>query len=363
MKSNDLTTVNNKMILARSNFSVPQKRIITAIVQTISPHLKNEISKVYGKEISLQVGTFNISSITYKASDLSRPDDYKELRKALKELREKSVYIETKEMDYCTGFLHSFKFAKRSETVELLVDIDFYNLLLDYNKEIGYTEYETNVLMSFTSIYAMRMYEILAKWRNKNTFYQSIEELRRLTDTLDKYPQIFDWKKRVLDVAKMQMDSSEISDLKFTYSEKKKGKSIIGFTFSVIKTKNAHEEKQKAGKVSLYWDFTKSIVDNFSKYNLILKGKNLELVKTLVKEVGEQKLSLEMDMIFEKAKDTANPQAYMIKSLKNYLQNATKEPVNMTVDERKKHAENARKGETDGIPKAIGDLFKTLSEQ
>ena len=216
--------------------------------------------------------------------------------------------------------------------------------------------------MSFTSIYAMRMYEILAKWRNKNTFYQSIEELRRLTDTLDKYPQIFDWKKRVLDVAKMQMDSSEISDLKFTYSEKKKGKSIIGFTFSVIKTKNAHEEKQKAGKVSLYWDFTKSIVDNFSKYNLILKGKNLELVKTLVKEVGEQKLSLEMDMIFEKAKDTANPQAYMIKSLKNYLQNATKEPVNMTVDERKKHAENARKSDTDNSPKSFGDLFKNLTE-
>lgn len=95
----------------------------------------------------------------------------------------------------------------------------------------------------------------------------------------------------------------------------------------------------------------------------MLKGKNIDLVKALVKIVGEQKLSLEMDMIFEKAKDTTNPQAYMIKSLKNYLQNATKEPAEMTVAERKKHAENVRKGETGGSLKSFGDLFANLAEQ
>lgn len=208
----------------------------------------------------------------------------------------------------------------------------------------------------------MRIYEILAKWRNKEVFEISLEELRRLTDTINKYSDTNDFKKRVLDSAKQQLDESEITDLRFDYSERKTGKKIIGFKIRVYKTDMSHEVKQRANQVSLYWDFSKSVIDNFKKYDLILKGKNLELVKALVNVVGEQKMSLEMDMIFEKAKDTPNPQAYMIKSLKNYLQNATKEAIDMSIGERKKHAENARKSDTDNSPKSFGDLFKNLAE-
>jgi plasmid replication initiation protein len=174
------------------------------------------------------------------------------------------------------------------------------------------------------------------------------------------YSDTKDLKKRVLDIAVEQINNSEVTDINVKYVDLKKGKKVTGFGFYLEKTDHSHEQTQIANKVSLRWDFSKDLIENFAKYDLIIKGKNLDLVKSLKAEVGEQKLATEMDSIHEKAKLMNNPQGYMISSLKKYLENAKKEPADMTIGERKKHAENVRNGETGGKPASFGDLFAKL---
>lgn len=350
-EKNTLTAVSNKIVLSRSNFSVPQRRILSAIIESISPLLKQEITNLRAKAMSVEPLIDERAKITYKASNLSRPEDYGELRKALNGLQQRLVEWEYEEdgerVLVSSPLLGQHKFRERSEIVEMWVFNELYTFLLDLS--LGYTMYQTQVVLSFTSIYAMRMYEILAKWRNKRQFYISIDELRWLTDTQTKFDRNNDFKRFVLDVAKQQMDESQITDLRFDYEEKKKGRKLTGFTFFIYKTTKAHDHPQKhLSPPSLRWDFSKELSENFKRFGLNIKGKNLETVKALKVLLGEKKLAEKLESLYELAIDKKNPAGYIIASLKNELINEAQEndpePIEMTVEQRKQHAEKHRTG-------------------
>lgn len=357
MKVEGLTTVSNKIVLSRSNFSLPQRKILAAIISVISPIL-NGVLTANKNHLPIQLSTDNFQEINYKASELSLPENYLELRKALAELCTRGVFIETDEIDYGSTLISEYEFNKRSEYITLHVSKKLYSLLLDLTQ--GYTTYQTQVLLSFSSIYAMRLYEIIAKWRNKTTFYISIEELRRLTDTIDKFERTNDIKKYVLQVAKQQLNDSEITDLRFDYKKKKIGRKIIGFDIFIYKTEFAHDLPQrKLQEASLHWDFSKDMIENFKTFGLVgLKGKNLETIKALQTLLGENKLALEIERIHSYAADKPNTIGYIIASLKNTLVSGQDEKVTETVSERKKVAENARKGE----PTSFSDLFNQFKK-
>jgi plasmid replication initiation protein len=359
MKIEGLTAISNKIVLSRSNFNVPERRILAAVIESLSPHLKEDITlKTTGKELSFEARIDDMSKITYRASDLSIPENYGEIRKALDSLGNRKIrieYIEDNEPTYFgSNLISKFKFIGRSETIEIWADNELYRFLLDLS--LGYTLYQTKVVLSFSSIYAMRMYEIIAKWRNKGQFYITIEELRWLTDTVDKFDRTNDFKRRVLDTAKIQMDESEITDLKFDYKEKKEGKTIVGFDFFIYKTDLAHDApRKKLQPTSLRWDFGEELIANFERFGLNIKGKNLETVKALKLQIGEKKLSELMETLYEKAKTKKNASGYIISSLKNELIAESEEIdlINLSVEQRKKHAEKVRKEE----PKSFKDIL------
>ena len=357
MKVEGLTTVSNKIVLSRSNFSVPQRKILVAIISVISPVLNGVLTE-NKNHLPLNLTSGNFQEIEYKASALSLPGNYDELRKALEELCTRGVFIETDEIHFGSTLIAEYEFNKSTEYIKLHVSKKLYSILLDLTQ--GYTIYQTQVLLSFSSIYAMRMYEIIAKWRNKPKFYVSLEELRYLTDTQNKYANTKDFKKRVLDAAKSQLDASDITDLKFDYAERKKGKKVLGFDIFIQKTKHAHDIiENKVQGVSLRWDFSKDMIANFEKFGLVgLKGKNLETIKALKTLLGEKKLAAEIERIYIHASEKTNAMGYIIASLKNALLGLKTEPADMTPEERRKHAETVRNGE----PQQLGDLFKSFKK-
>jgi plasmid replication initiation protein len=381
--SNITTTVQSNVItLSRSNFTVPQRRILFAIIETLSPYMRESLGFGHGKEISYQTALDNIGRITYRASDLSRPENYGELRTALIQLEDKKYFIETEEFELRTRLVLQSKFMKRSEYIELVINTELFDILLDLSK--GYTLYQTKVALSFTSIYAMKIYEVLAKWRASPKFYISIDELRRLTDTHVKYTKANDFKKNVLDLAKEQLDASDITDLRFKYIEKKQGKRIVGFDFIVIKTDKSHEHEKQitTNAPSLRWDFRKSLIDNFAIYSIVVKGETANTIKAYQAKFGEHKLAQDLEnfaKLAEKNKARSVP-AYIMSCFKKGMnpspapvattpqaagvhQNYEKEPWEMTKEERvayamKKRAENDSE---DGL-KTIADLFGNLKK-
>jgi plasmid replication initiation protein len=376
--SNITTTVQSNVItLSRSNFTVPQRRVLFAIIETLSPYLRENLGFAHGKEISYQTALDNIGRITYRASDLSRPENYGELRTALLQLEDKKYFIETEDFELRTRLVLQSKFLKRSEYIELVINTELFDILLDVSK--GYTLYQTKVALSFSSIYAMKLYEVLAKWRAAPKFYISIDELRRLTDTHVKYTKANDFKKNVLDLAKEQLDASDITDLRFKYSEKKQGKRIIGFDIIVIKTDKSHEHEQqlKVHAPSLRWDFKKSLIDNFATYGIVAKGETAKTIKAYQAKFGEHKLAQDLENFAkqaEKNKARSVP-GYIMTCFKKGLeqspaQNATapqnsknyeKEPWEMNKEERIAHAMKKRAEDDSGAGlKSIADLFGNI---
>lgn len=379
--SNITTTVQSNVItLSRSNFTVPQRRILFAIIETLSPYLRENLGFGHGKEISFQTAFDNIGRIIYKASDLSRPENYGELRTALIQLEDKKYFIETEDFELRTRLILQSKFMKRSEHIELVINTELFDVLLDVSK--GYTLYQTKVALSFTSIYAMKIYELLAKWRSSAKFYISLDELRRLTDTHVKYTKANDFKKNVLDLAKEQLDASDITDLKFKYIEKKQGKRIIGFDFAVIKTEKSHEhEKQVTVHApSLRWDFKKNIIDNFAVYNIVVKGETANTIKTYQTKFGDHKLAQDLENFAKLAEKNKarNVAAYIMTCFKKGMNPTStntakaayipqklqdKEPWEMNKDERIAHAMKIRaESEVNSGLKKIGEIFSSLEK-
>ena len=105
----------------------------------------------------------------------------------------------------------------------------------------GVKEFFTQYLLSQTanlkSVYSSRLYELLIQWRSTGkTPIINLEDFRaQLGVEEDQYKLMSDFKKRVLDLA--INDINEKTDIKVTYQQHKKGRSISGFSFN-FKQKN-----------------------------------------------------------------------------------------------------------------------------
>lgn len=94
-----------------------------------------------------------------------------------------------------------------------------------------FTKYYLSQTVEFTSSYANRLFEIVMQWQGTGkTPTISLEELRcRLGVEEGQYSDMHNFKKRVLDIAVEQVSRGEYL---VTYEQHKKGRKIIGFSFS-----------------------------------------------------------------------------------------------------------------------------------
>ncbi|MGP4974712.1 MULTISPECIES: replication initiation protein RepM [Psychrobacter] len=96
-----------------------------------------------------------------------------------------------------------------------------------------FTKYLLEQTATMTSNYSVRLYELLVQWKQaKKTPMFELQEFRgQLGVEDDEYKAMSNFKIRVLDLAVGEIN--EKSDLNINYTQKKKGRKIIGFTFTV----------------------------------------------------------------------------------------------------------------------------------
>ena len=97
--------------------------------------------------------------------------------------------------------------------------------------EEHFTKYEAKQVAHLTSKYATRLYELLIAWREVGK--TPVFELQQLRKNLgvedDEYQRMHHFKSRVLETAITQIN--ERTDIKATYEQHKKGRTITGFSF------------------------------------------------------------------------------------------------------------------------------------
>ena len=103
------------------------------------------------------------------------------------------------------------------------------------------------------SIYSVRLYELLVQWVTaKNTPLFELDKFRDQLGVEDhEYKRMGNFKLRVLDLAVKEIN--EKSDIKVSYSQVKKGRTITGFKFKVLakdKPKNVKQEGVRDGNTA-----------------------------------------------------------------------------------------------------------------
>ena len=97
------------------------------------------------------------------------------------------------------------------------------------NKE--FTSYQLRQIGKLSTFYAIRLYELMAQFIRLKARECTLEQLRGMLDLGDKYPNVKDLRKRVLDPAIEEVNCH--TDLTVTVEPRRNGRAIAGFLFTI----------------------------------------------------------------------------------------------------------------------------------
>lgn len=97
------------------------------------------------------------------------------------------------------------------------------------NKE--FTSYQLRQIGKLSTFYAIRLYELMAQFLKLKERECTLVQLRSMLDLGDKYTNVKDLRKRVLDPAIKEVNLH--TDLTITAEPRRKGRTITGFTFTI----------------------------------------------------------------------------------------------------------------------------------
>ena len=302
---------------AKYDFSVYEKRILYRIVEMNQELLEG---KTLDASFKVSEDLFGDREYIMPVSAFLKENDttnYKEVKKAFLSLRNKVIEYEDERTWRPIGIVERPKIDKYEGYVTFTIDRLIYNALLDFSK--GYKKYELVTAMQFERVYAMRFYELMSNQKDPIEF--KIDKLKEIFGITDKYKLNADFFKRVIDVAKKELD--EKSPYSFDYEPKKRGRafySILFFPKYIPKNRDSDLERKNLQKqVSLSWDLPRNIVD-YLKHNFEFTTDGIKNNIDLFKSAHEQLDLIQfLAGIKGKVRESSNPQGYVIGAIRKQI--------------------------------------------
>jgi plasmid replication initiation protein len=298
---------------ARYDFSVDEKRILYRIVELCQAQLEG---KKMDKNFKIDQSLFGDCNIVLPVSSFL-PDDnenYTRVKKALISLRGKTINCEDEDTWRPVGIIEKPVFHKKG-FVSFEIQPQIFEAILDFSK--GYRKLELQTAMSFNSIYAMRLYELLSGKTEPISY--KIQDLKIMFELEKKYKETKDFIIRVIDSAKKELDAK--SPLSFTYKKIKAGNKVVSLLFLPIKTKNVDanlDGKRIQKRVSMGWDLQKAELD-YLKQEYKFENDELKHNRPIFKEASERMPDLLLFLSKKKAEALTkdNPKGWIINTLKS----------------------------------------------
>ena len=119
--------------------------------------------------------------------------------------------------------------------------------------EKHFTSYEIEQVRELSSIYAIRLYELIIAWKSvcKTPVFELTDFRLKLGVEPHEYQKMVNFKSRVLDMALNQINIH--TDIIAKYEQHKSGRKITGFSFT-FKPKNAPKSVKKQGRQQISKD-------------------------------------------------------------------------------------------------------------
>lgn len=234
----DLVVKDNALINASYYLSLTEQRLILlAIIQARAEKMTS--SNEFKVKVSSYINAYGVADATA----------YEAIQKATETLRTRYFTFERvvdgEPERVVSNWVQSIAYAENSSYIKIKFTDDVMPLITKLEKH--FTSYQLEQVKDLSSIYAIRLYELMMQWRSSGQTQQiPIDELRyKLGIEPDQYQKMSNFKDKVLDVAIDQIN--EHTDIKASYDQHKEGRSITGFTFTF---KPKQKPKAKGGEVN-----------------------------------------------------------------------------------------------------------------
>lgn len=183
------------------------------------------------------VTPLEISAKRYaEAFNVNMPAAYKAIMSAEKTLFNRQFTFIDDKKKIKTRWIQQVAYLENEGAIEIIFTtavVEEISRLDSFEKKQFFSKYMLEQTASLKSTYSVRLYELLVQWLTaKKTPVFEFEQFRgQLGLAVNEYEKMSDFKRRVLDLAVKEINDK--TDLKISYEQVKKGRTIVGFKFTV----------------------------------------------------------------------------------------------------------------------------------
>lgn len=303
-----LVRKSNNLVEGKYRFDIWEMRVFTKMLTMILPSDEDfKEYRIYLKEV---IDDFNLAA-DKQSYKLLKDGAIKLMKKEIKIIRD----TDEGEKEFLTHIavgLDSFT----SKTQGSYVDISFHPKMKPFLLQLQtqFLMYDVRNILQLQSSYSVRIYELLKQYEKigKRTF--SIDDLKETLAVMDKYPLYANFKQRI--IMKAQEDLEAFTDIRFTFEEIKKGRSINSIVFTIKSNKSIVDERKiLTPTITKIFDEN---VNNIEIYNLIKEfpGVNQNTVNDWFNKYNREYIIERINLLLKqisKGKEIKNPMGYLQK--------------------------------------------------
>ena len=172
---------------------------------------------------------FEVSAKNFaKIFDIDERGAYDQLRDVAISLHSRKITIHDNKKLITTSWISGFVEYKDNTGI---IELWFSQLILPYLADLKsqFTRYDLSNISGMSSIYGIRLYELLMQWRTKGKREIEISWLKERFEIANNYNSISDLKKYVINPAVNNINN--VSNLNVTHTYRKTGRTVSHITF------------------------------------------------------------------------------------------------------------------------------------
>lgn len=222
-------------IVAKSNDLVLASYALTRHEQNLLLACISQINSLPGASPVSIDSRFTITVEQVKTLFYNGPtkrNAYRDLKKAAEHLFERKVTIKLdNDETLLTRFVSSVKFQPKDSQVVLRFAEDILPYLTQL--EANFTRYRLVDTVELTSVYAVRLFEMIVSWHSKNRWSEKLDldDFKHMMGIDNKYKQFSNLRERVIDTAIEQITKNTSYNVTATYEKVGREHRSVTFRF------------------------------------------------------------------------------------------------------------------------------------
>ena len=239
--TNNVVSKSAELVKARYSMTLNEQRVLLACISQINSFAEIEHDAVF----TLTVEQFQ--EVFYKNN--SEKNAYRDLKEAVENIFQREVRIALPDnRELLTRFVHSAIFDPDNKRVELSFSPKITPYLATFKQK--FASYRLQYVAQLSSIYAIRIYELLVGWFGRDGKYNTntieIIELREILDITEKYVQFGELRSRVIQPAVEQINANTDFQVSVEYIKDRRSFKWIKFNFKRVPEIAEADQKARA---------------------------------------------------------------------------------------------------------------------